>query len=294
MKKVLAYCIGVVAVIPFLPQTVKDVLMWPIATRIFGKKYVQKVDMKDGFSMYGSMEDILSRIILFIGPYKKNLWEPSTSILLEKLSVSAQHIIIAGSHIGYLVLKSAQVTSGHVHAFEPIEHLYECSQKNIALNPELRKKITLTHAALGERVGELKLYSEDIRSSAIAYSGGHVSHQNIVTAPLTTIDSYVKDRNINHVDLILLDVEGFEWNVLLGAQEALAYKPDLILEVSPRVLSHTSVTPDMFIEKIIGLGYTLSFIDDYSNEYSLVPYSIENARQFFARDYVNVYATKKQ
>lgn len=292
MKKIFTYWIGFFANLEFVPKRIKDIFMWPLASRVLGSGYLQVVYLKDGFAMYGSMEDILSRIVLFLGPFQKNIWEPSTSILLEKLSRNATNIVIAGSHVGYLVLKSANATRGYVHAFEPIEHLYERSRENFDLNPQLLQKIKLTNAALGETVGELKLYSEEIRSSAIAYSGGHVSHQNIVTAPLTTIDTYVKDHNIHNVDLILLDVEGFEWNVLDGAKETLRNDPDLILEVSPRVLVHTAITPEMFISKIVELGYTLFFIDDYSKKYSLVLYSTENARRFLNRDYVNVYATK--
>lgn len=268
--------------------------MWPVATRLLGTQYRQKVLLKDGFLMYGSMEDILSRIILFLGPFQKNLWEPSTSVLLEKISRDANHILIAGSHIGYLVLKSAHATKGTIHAFEPIEHLYQSSKNNFALNPEHEHRIVLTRAALGEKDGELKLYSEDIRSSAIAYSGGHVSHQNIVMVPELTVDTYMQKHQIKAIDLLLLDVEGFEWNVLEGAREALKSSPDLILEVSPRVLTHTQVTPMQFVEKIQNLGYTIFFIDDYSKSYELIRYDEEQAKYFFARDYVNVYATKKQ
>lgn len=293
MKKILSYFVGFVSQLSFLPPKIVDFLMWPIATRLLGKEYVQKVDLKDGFSMYGSMEDILSRKILFLGPFHKNIWEPSTSILLEKLSKDSKEIVIAGSHIGYLVLKSALATKGRVHAFEPIQSLFKYSQNNFALNPSFRNRIILTNSALGDSRGELKLYSEDIRSSAFAYSGGHVSHQNIITAPLTTLDIYKSEKNLEKIDLILLDVEGFEWNVLKGATEILKNNPDLILEISPRVLNHTELTSADFINKITNLGYNIFFIDDYSKDFCLVEYSIEQEKIFFTRDYVNIYATKK-
>lgn len=294
MKKFLVFCIGFIVNIPFLSDKVKDFLMWPVATRLLGPRYIQKVKMRDGFLMYGSMEDILSRRVMFSGPFKKNIWEPSTSQLLENLSKKSNNIIIAGSHIGYLVLKSARSTSGQVHAFEPISYLYERSLNNFDLNPSLKKKIILTNSALGDSVGELKLYSEDIRSSAIAYSGGHVNHQNIVTAPLTTIDSYAQNHQIASVDLIVLDVEGFEANVIHGAKKTMLDGPDLILEISPRVLAHTDMTPTQFVKVILELGYVLFFIDDYSELFSLVSYSPDQAKRFFKRDYVNIYATRKQ
>lgn len=275
-----------------LPQKVNDFLMWPIATKLLGRNFQSKILLLDGFYMYGSMDDILSRNILILGPRKKHLWEPSTSILLEKLSVVAKEIIIAGSHIGYLVLKAAKVTGGTVHAFEPIPELFKHSQDNFHLNSELEKKIVLNAFALGETEGEIELYSEGIRSSAIPYSGGHTQHQNIVTVPMTTLDGYTNRKVIEKVDLILLDIEGFELLVLRGAERVLQGKPDLIIEVSPRVLSHSTITPQMVEDFLSSKDYAQYFIDDYAKEFSIIPVDIDSKKIFLKRDYVNVYATK--
>ncbi len=152
MKKIFTYWIGFSANLEFVPKRIKDIFMWPLASRVLGSGYLQVVYLKDGFAMYGSMEDILSRIILFLGPFRKNLWEPSTSILLEKLSRDATNIVIAGSHVGYLVLKSANATKGYVHAFEPIEHLYERSRENFDLNPHLQESMLTTYLAKSKTI----------------------------------------------------------------------------------------------------------------------------------------------
>lgn len=291
LKNIFIIVGGRLASLPFMLQAAVDLIMWPIASRVLGLSYKKEVRLKDGFRMYGSMQDILSRQILFLGPYKTNLWEPATSLLLERLSKGSAHTLIAGAHMGYLVLKASLATRGKVHTFEPIPELFLRSQENIALNPALAPKIALTQAALGEGEGIITMYAEDIRSSAIPYSGGHVQHERKLEVPLTTIDAYARKHQLPAFDLILLDIEGFEWQALNGAIETLASRPKLILEVSPRVLSHTDITPEMIFERLRKLGYELFFIDDYAEGETLVPVTADAAALFLMRDYVNVYAT---
>jgi FkbM family methyltransferase len=245
--------------------------MWPVATRLLGRDYKQKILLKDGFYMHGGMTDILERIILFEGRWKRDLWEPLTCNALEKLSRGKKEIVIAGSHIGYLVLKSALVTQGMVHSFEPTPKLYEISRENFSLNPELNKKIILSKLALGSNVGKLKFYTEDIRSSFIPYSGGHTKGGNILDVDVITLDSYAAGKVIRKIDLILLDVEGFEWRVLDGSNVVLEKKPEMILEVSPKILSHTDITPEMFVDRVRSFGYEIIYLDrdpDYANIYA--------------------------
>lgn len=291
MKNLFTKFGGYLASRSYISPRLKNLIIWPVGSRILGLKYNQIISMKDGFQMIGSMQDILSREILFIGRFKSRLWEPSTSALLEKLSRESKEIFIAGAHMGYLVLLAAHHTKGRVHGFEPIPELFKRTQENIALNLDLKHKVTLTQAALGEKEGEIIMYSEDIRSSVIPYSGGHVAHQNKVTVPITTIDSYMKKERVIKADLILLDIEGFEWFALNGSEAALQHRPTLILEVSPRVLSHTNITPQILIERILNMGYEIKFIDDYSNDAKTVEYSPESAAMFLKRDYVNILAT---
>jgi FkbM family methyltransferase len=271
MKSLFVKIVGLVVSRSFVPSKVRDLLMWPIATRVLGPNFKQVVEMKDGFKMYGSMGDILSREILFMGPHKKRLWEPETSRLLVELSQDSNNILIAGAHIGYLVLLSAINTSGTVHAFEPIKDLFDKARENIDLNPDLKGRIRLRNTALSDKSGELLMYSEDIRSSAIPYSGGHVEHQNKVVVPMTTIDEYVDKVGVNSLDLILLDVEGYEWFVLDGAKKTLESRPKMILELSPKILAHTKITPEMFTKRLEDMGYKLSYLDkdpDYANIYA--------------------------
>lgn len=43
-----------------------------------------------------------------------------------------------------------------------------------------------------------------------------------INVPVTTVDCFLQDRSIERIDLMKMDVEGFEFSVLQGAKESLA------------------------------------------------------------------------
>lgn len=244
------------------------------------------------------MEDILNRFIMFLGPHLDYIWEPVTVRLLESLSKEKKSILIAGSHIGFTVLSSARITSGHIYAFEPVKNLFDRSKENFNLNPNESKKITLEKMALGDKVGMTKMYIENIRSSIIPYSGGH-SSEHTEDVLITTIDTYAEEKNINSFDLIFLDIEGYELFALEGATKVLAQNPDLILEVSPRVLSKTGKNAQDLYNFLLARGYSIYVIvDDYKAELKhqgsivkLIPINSPKASIYKNFDYFNIFAT---
>lgn len=121
-----------------------------------------------------------------------------------------------GAHVGTYSLEFAPVCAG-VHSFECFPRTYNHLCANIALRG-LDFKITPHRTALGSTTGTI---SYTIRSPL---DGGgntclHLSNPDleVVSLPITTLDSF----NLSNIGLIKIDVEGFEKNVLEGAQETL-------------------------------------------------------------------------
>jgi FkbM family methyltransferase len=290
--------IGFVCAFFPVTQRLRDMLLWPIASRALGVSYTKVVTLKNGINIKASMEDILNRFIMFLGPHLDYIWEPVTVRLLESLSKEKKSILIAGSHIGFTVLSSARITSGHIYAFEPVKNLFDRSKENFNLNPNESKKITLEKMALGDKVGMTKMYIENIRSSIIPYSGGH-SSEHTEDVLITTIDTYAEEKNINSFDLIFLDIEGYELFALEGATKVLAQNPDLILEVSPRVLSKTGKNAQDLYNFLLARGYSIYVIvDDYKAELKhqgsivkLIPINSPKASIYKNFDYFNIFAT---
>lgn len=94
-----------------------------------------------------------------------------------------------------------------VITFEPEDTNYECLARNI----EQYKNIEAHRAALGDEIGTAKL-------NVCKSIGSHHLTQQPGPTHVLTIDGF----NLEHCDLIVLDVEGFEYEALKGARETIA------------------------------------------------------------------------
>ena len=101
-------------------------------------------------------------------------------------------------------------------------------QANIALNamPHVR----VEGIGLGAEAGEIGFGRASVGNSGadrFMPAGG-----GAITVQVITFDSFVAKEQIEHIDLIKIDVEGFEMNVLRGAAECVArFRPVLFLEL---------------------------------------------------------------
>lgn len=114
-----------------------------------------------------------------------------------------------------------------VHAFEPVPALAECFQINAPA-------AALHTFALGEAPGQVEI-------SVIAENSGncHVVPFGTLSAAAVTVricrlDDVVRERALNSLDLLKIDVEGFEVPVLLGARVTIERdRPVIVVEQKP-------------------------------------------------------------
>jgi hypothetical protein len=72
-------------------------------------------------------------------------------------------------------------------------------------------------------------------------------------------------RNINRpVDLVKMDVEGWEMRVLEGMLETIRRNPNLkiMTECYPNALQESGFSPEGFLEKLVDYGFKLYIIDE--------------------------------
>ncbi|HYC83414.1 MAG TPA: FkbM family methyltransferase [Candidatus Paceibacterota bacterium] len=281
----------------------RDLITWPIATRVLGRRYRSVVTLVNGLKLEVGMQDILTRFLLFYGPFVPYPWEPQTTKLLEQRMKEKRCSLIAGSHIGYVALMAARAGEGKVVAFEPVDYLFEESQKNFSLNPGL--SLVLERKALSNRTGEAEIYVEDIRSSLVPYTATHKKHDRRQRTKTVSIDDYARESGLN-VDLIFLDVEGFELPVLRGCSEVVfkqSILPELIFEVSPKVLAAAATREEDIYEFLRQYGYRVYIIEDnyksvainktLPDKVNLIPLDDPKAAGFRQGPYFNVYATNE-
>ncbi|MDF1672058.1 MAG: FkbM family methyltransferase [Vicingaceae bacterium] len=136
------------------------------------------------------------------------------SFLLHYLD-SNNHFIDIGANVGVYSLLAAGVKNCETTTIEPIPSTFNYLLKNIALN-NLDKKITPLNIGLSNKKGQLFFTEgEDTMNHVLEKETNNSI--NVEVDILDNILSPTKKKNT----LIKLDVEGFEYNVLLGGQTTL-------------------------------------------------------------------------
>lgn len=133
-------------------------------------------------------------------------------------------VIDAGANIGNHSLYFSRYFK-HVLAFEPNPSTYRL----LAFNTELVENIGIVNQGLGDEPGTLMLVEDSMNmgASSIVRKAGAEDRQ--IPVQIETLDKATAD--IDAIEMIKIDVEGFEINVLRGAGELIArHQPIIVFE----------------------------------------------------------------
>ena len=171
-------------------------------------------------------------------------------------------IIDIGAHIGLFSIIAAQVTGklGKVYAFEPAPNTYALLQKTIVINHE-EQVIETFQKAVGKENGKITFFvsknQADNSNSLVNYKEDRTLHG--IDVAVTTIDNFVKEKNITRLDFIKIDVEGAEFDTLQGAAETLKnLKPVCIVAIHPEPIAAKGDKLEDIYDFIISCNYRIT------------------------------------
>ncbi|MBJ13589.1 MAG: hypothetical protein CMG62_11040 [Candidatus Marinimicrobia bacterium] len=107
--------------------------------------------------------------------------------------------------------------------FEPQKEL------NLLLENPLPKNITYENILLGKKDNKKVNFYENETSSSVLKFG---NHNNPTFKKTMSLDTFVKNQNIPDIDILKIDVQGYELEVLKGSLLSLETIQFLIVEVS--------------------------------------------------------------
>jgi FkbM family methyltransferase len=150
--------------------------------------------------------------------------------------LAGKTVIDAGANIGMFSLYALALGAKKIYAFEAVAETFEFFKRNLALNGS-PKAIKAVCSALGAKNGKAEIRFSDRGEGSSTIDCGEDSIGQDINFPfrrtvkVAPLDGLVKGR----VDLIKIDVEGYEKNVLLGAERLIKkYKPVLSLSAYHR------------------------------------------------------------
>ena len=127
-----------------------------------------------------------------------------------------------GANIGYYSLYIVPKVPA-VYSFEPDPRARKSLEANVSANP----KITVVPAAVGASRGEaLFVLAEGSETSHLTGVSGQ--GENRINVEVTTIDAFVAEQKLA-VESIKIDAEGFDLEVLEGAQNVMVDQQPLVL-----------------------------------------------------------------
>ncbi len=203
--------------------------------------------------------------------YLLGSFEPSTRKALKRLVKPGSNVLDIGANIGAHTLGLARLVgpTGKVVACEPTDFAFGKLKKNLSLNPDLAKRVLALQCFLGapERT-ELpaQIYSGWPLAGGADLHPEHLgSEETSLNATSRSLDDVVRACDISRVDLIKMDVDGFECDVLSGASATLARdKPIFVMEIAPYVLAERGRSVKELLSYFEKYGYKFFSEKDFS------------------------------
>ncbi len=173
-------------------------------------------------------------------------------------------ILDVGANVGMFSLAYASMFKGaEIHCFEPVPFIYNYLSRNLEINPNLSGNMHAHNLGISNCVEQKQLsipvphqherYSDklDIRLYSVLGQG-----EEKFDAQFMPIDLWVDQFQINNLDFIKIDVEGYEYSVLEGATETLfSFQPIVMFELNDMTLALSNRNVDEYLHFAHNHGY---------------------------------------
>ena len=163
-----------------------------------------------------------------------------------------------GENIGLYTLTALSVIGpkGEVYAFEPSPISRGLLEQTLAINEIHTVKVE--PVGLSDHEGAATLYLNSQSGCTSLGETGRGTVYGVKEIPLMTLDTYVDTRAVHRIDCIKVDVEGFEGDILAGAQKVLREQnPVLFIELDTKNKQKESNTPEKIMTTLGRLGYRM-------------------------------------
>lgn len=168
-------------------------------------------------------------------------------------------VLDVGTNIGYTALSFAVRVgpSGKVFGFEPHSGTFRKLQANSEFNSF--SQLHISQVALGAKPGRAGLQVISENNSGKNRITGNKEIDPNQPIEVTTVDVFCDSKSLQRVDLMKIDVEGFELEVIKGALNTLErFSPVLFIELDDENLRALGTTPAQLVEELQKAGYKVS------------------------------------
>jgi FkbM family methyltransferase len=216
-------------------------------------------DRSGNLYLIPSLREPVGFHLLIDGVYEQEV----QSFILQRLEEGSVFVDV-GANIGAVTIPAAR-TAGRVLAIEASPSVFPYLAQNIKANH--LENVRCMNVAAGREEAYLPFYTAPMEHFGMGSFGPQFNAQP-TQVPAVALDQILADEKIGRVDLIKIDVEGFELAVLQGARRLLANDrpPVIIFEfcdwAEARVPDGKVGDAQRFLAS---LGYSMWRLRDFSN-----------------------------
>jgi len=194
--------------------------------------------------------------------------EPMATALAVKFAAGCGTIVDLGSNVGYyaLLFLTQVKPKPKLISIEPSTDNIRRLKMNLEANG-LLESATIIRTAISDRCGEgqLNLARESNWHSLLPADERHSGSEAV---SVITLDALVEQLDLARVDLVRMDIEGYESVVLGGMHKTLdTFKPKLIIELHPQLIGTRPVV-DLINRLRSDHGYRIQHVVDREVDYA--------------------------
>lgn len=227
-------------------------------------------------SVFGSTlrvdaRDIVGRYIYYFG-----VWEPNLTRWITQGLKPGDTFIDVGSNIGYFTLLASKLvgTQGKVIAVEALPQTFHVLEHNLRVNSV--SNVRAANIAAWHQEEELEIYTQPESPSGtttlIPEWATQWNLKPVLKVSAKPLSDILSPDEIRSARMIKIDVEGAEWNVLMGLASALQESRsdlEIIMEVAPALLESQGKSSKELVDFFAGFGF---FPYRLANDYSAISY----------------------
>ena len=256
-------------------QSIKRFILWKFikALKLSNFKY----SLWDDRLIYLNHDSFQSMWIMY------NYWVDWEEFNLIKNIVKPQdQVFDIGANMGYYSIWFSKFISlsGKIHSFEPDISNFKRLKKNVLLNKN-NEIFNLNNKAVSDLNGELT-FTTGLDGENHISNDQSISRTHVVSI---TLDEYCEKNQIKKLNYVKIDVEGFEYSVLKGAESLLSEQKISIIQLE---INQTIINSNKSIADIINLlnkyEYKLCRYDVSQNCLIEIPYNKSRENYFAVAD----------
>lgn len=148
---------------------------------------------------------------------------------------SSEDVVVdCGSSVGLFTMIALK-NGAQVYAYEANPKTFEVLKENVAMNG-FHKNVHIFNLGLSNQPGEMTLYAPKHFTGTASFDikwAENMENMDDISqfmVPVKTLDDAI--GSVEKIDWLLIDVESFEYNLLLGSLKTLGRTRNIIIEIS--------------------------------------------------------------